>query len=290
MSALTTAPPTGVPASRGTLPTRRVLPALATAIIAICAAAAVYGIAVWTSPGQLVDQYVLDAVRRASATAHVPHLMTVDSVTDPRVWIGAALFAVIGSLVPAITGRVRLGTALWRAATLLAFPVLIVAIVRLLRDVVLVRPQLHSWIAETSNSAPSGHAAASTACVVVLIAAAPKWLRPVVAAIGGTWASVVAFGLIADGWHRPSDIVISVLIVIGLGSLLPDPYGESPAPWGTLGLRLTALLMTVIVTPLLVSLWYPEPRQVATAAGIAAVMSLALIVYRPCTYRSHGIR
>ena len=285
MSALATAPAPGVPTRRGSLPAPRILPAVLTAVFALAAAGAVYGIAVWTSAGQLVDQYVLDAVRRSSATAYVPHPLTVDSVTDPRVWIGAALCAIVGSLIPAISRQARLGPALAKTATLLLFPVVIVGLARYLRDGVLVRPRLHDWITETSNSAPSGHAAASSACVVVLIAASPKWLRPFVAAIGATWASVVAFGLIADGWHRPSDIVISVLIVIGLGALLPDPYTDSAAPWGALGLRFTAFLTTAVATPVLVAMWYPEHQQIAAAAGIGVAIALALTSYSPCAYR-----
>ncbi|WP_246007714.1 phosphatase PAP2 family protein [Gordonia oryzae] len=69
--------------------------------------------------------------------------------------------------------------------------------------------------------------AAVTSCVVVVITAAPTWLQPI---IGATWASVIGFGLIADGRHRPSDVVMSVLVVVCLGALLPDPWADSPPP------------------------------------------------------------
>ncbi|WLP92916.1 phosphatase PAP2 family protein [Gordonia sp. NB41Y] len=257
---------------------------IALAVIALVLAGGVYAVAIWTSFGQLVDQYVLDAVRSSSAVAHVPHLLTVDAVTDPKVWLVAAALAIAGSLIPGITGQSRIGPTLGRTAVLLAFPPVVILVVRFLRDVVLPRPQLHDWIVETSNSAPSGHTAAVMSCVVVLIAAAPKWLRPVVIALGGTWASVIAFGLIADGWHRPSDVVMSVLIVIGLGALLPDPHAATAAPRGIGVFSVLAVVASVVATPLLVGQSYADTRQVVTAAGIAVVVGLALLVYRPCAY------
>lgn len=287
---MATAPIRGVTTHGEPRPPSRLVVAVITTVVALGLAAAVYGIAVWTSGGQIVDQYVLDAVRRASAVAYVPRPLTVAFVTDPRLWVGAAALAAIGSGIPAIVGRARIGVALARTFALLVFPLIIVVLVRYLREYVLVRPQFHSWIEETSNSAPSGHAAAVSSCVVVLIAASPKWIRPVVAALGGSWAAVIAFGLVADGWHRPSDIVISVLIVIGLGALLPDPYSEFPTPRGAWAFSAAAVLATVIVTPLLVAQSYPDHRQILTAAGIAVVMGVALCGYRPCTYRSRAPR
>ncbi len=286
MSVLATTPPGDVTPRREVRRPTGLGAAVVTAVVALLLAAAVYGVAVRTSWGQLVDQYVLDAARRASAVAHVPHILTVQAVTDPRVWVIAAMLAVGGSVIPAVTGRTPVGVALVKTIALLVFPVIIVALTRYLRDGVLVRPQLHSWIAETSNSAPSGHAAAVTSCVVVLIAASPKWLRPIVVSLGATWASVIEFGLIADGWHRPSDVVISVLIVIGLGALLPDPWADSPTPRGSFMMRSLAFLITVIATPLLVGTSYGDPRQIATAVGIATVMGIALGGYRPCAYHS----
>ncbi|MGV9671519.1 phosphatase PAP2 family protein [Gordonia sp. NPDC003504] len=276
------APPEAEPRHDDARPSR-LWGAVVVAVVALALAGAVYWVAVWTSWGQIVDQYVLDAVRRLSAVAHVPYPVTVAVVTDVRVWFAAAVLVIVGSSLPTLTGRVRWGRSIATTATLLLFPLLIAVIARVLRDVVLIRPQLHDWILETSNSAPSGHAAAVTSCVVVLIAASPKWLRPFVIALGGTWASVITFGLIADGWHRPSDIVISVLIVIGLGALLPDPYAATPAPRGAIALRALAWVFTVISSAILVGTSYPEPRQIMTAVGIAAVIGLALGTYRPLT-------
>lgn len=262
-----------------------IIGAVMVAVGALTLATAIYGIAVWTSSGQLVDQYVLDAVRRASAVARVPYPVTVAVVTDPRLWCAVAVGVVVGAMLPAIQGRTRATRAAMSTAVLLAFPLLIVGLVRILRDVVLPRPHLHDWIAETSNSAPSGHAAATTACVVVLAAAAPTWLRPMVLALGGTWASVIAFGLVADGWHRPSDIVIAVLIVVGLGALLPDPHADAPPPRGAGLFRVGAWVFTVVCSAILVGASYPDTRQVVTSVGIAVVIGFALAVYRPHAYR-----
>lgn len=95
---------------------------------------------------------------------------------------------------------------------------------------------------------------------------------------------MIAFGLIADGWHRPSDVVMSVLIVIGLGALLPDPHAATAAPRGIGVFSVLAVVASVVATPLLVGQSYADTRQVVTAAGIAVVVGLALLVYRPCAY------
>ncbi len=51
-------------------------------------------------------------------------------------------------------------------------------------------------------------------------------------------------------------------------------------------MRSLAFLITVIATPLIVGTSYGDPRQIATAVGIATVMGIALGGYRPCAYRS----
>ncbi|MFT4125362.1 MAG: phosphatase PAP2 family protein [Gordonia sp. (in: high G+C Gram-positive bacteria)] len=260
----------------------------AIALGALLAAGAVYWIAIWTAPGQLVDQYVLDVMRYSPATGDLPHLLGIEAITDPRVWLVTALLGAAGALYGAVRGRLTVGAGLLRVGALLAFPPVIAALSRFLRDVVLVRPHLHDWIGETSNSAPSGHAAAASAAVVVLTAATAPRLRPVVLAFGATWVSVIGVGLIAAGWHRPSDVVISMLIVVGLGVGLPDPYGPAaPAAGGILG-RLGVVGTAVVATPLITATVYEGPRQVLTAAALAGLIGLGLALYRPCRYAGRG--
>jgi membrane-associated phospholipid phosphatase len=54
---------------------------------------------------------------------------------------------------------------------------------------------------------PSGHATASMTLALCLVAVAPARLRPLAAALGGTFALSVAYSLLVLGWHYPSDVM-----------------------------------------------------------------------------------
>ncbi|MFW0793381.1 phosphatase PAP2 family protein [Gordonia sp. CPCC 205515] len=266
-------------------PSRRVVAVRATAIaaVSIALAALVYYVAVQTSFGQLVDQKLFDLSRRAPVIDVMPAALNVEMVSNPALWI-------LGGLVVIVAAQIRVGSASRSSAgrivptlALLAFPPVVILIAQFLRDHVLLRPSFHDWIAETVNSAPSGHAAAVTAFAVVLVRAVPPQVRPLVIAATGAWAAVIEFGVLAVGWHRLSDVVISTLLVGGLGALLPDPHRGS----GRALPILTALgfLGVVVGAPLAVAMYYPAPEPVAVAAVIAFVVATMLVVGAPRTQR-----
>lgn len=255
---LTTSRPTR---ARSALPT---LPRIAGVVGAVLVAAGVYGLAVWTSPGQLVDQTILDLCRRLTPVTGIPRVLVPQVVSNPLLWL------VVGIVVVGLVAPTRRWGSL---AALVAFPPVTVVVVQFLRDHVLARPQLHDWITETTNSAPSGHAAAVTACAVVVMLATPRRFRPWVAALLGTWAAVIEFGLIAAGWHRPSDVIISTVLVVGVGCLLPDPHTGSRAShveW------LLAGVTVALAAPVLVAVYYPAGIAVATTVLVAGVVAVAI--------------
>ena len=239
-------------------------------------AAAVFAVAVWTRPGQRVDQWLLDVCRALPAVDDLPLPLTIDVVSHPALWIAVAASVVVLVQCRRFSSRTDARRGLASTAALLAFAPATVLVVQFLRDHVLTRPQLHSWIAETANSAPSGHAAAVTAVVVVLVLASPPLLRPYVGTLVGTWAAVLEFVIVAAGWHRPSDVIISTLLVVGAGMLLPDPWrgtvrGQAPR-WS-----LPIPLLITVSAPTVVANFYPTITQVAAAGAIAAVMSMAVL-------------
>lgn len=74
------------------------------------------------------------------------------------------------------------------------------------------RPRVHTLVAEPhTHSFPSGHAASSFACAVVLGAAAPRWRVPLYAL-----AALIAFSRVYVGVHFPLDVLAGAV----LGSLL----------------------------------------------------------------------
>ena len=233
----------------------RLWPALA----AIVVAAGIFGAAVWTSLGQLVDQLILDLVRSLGPITPVPTVLTPEFVDYPALWL--AVGVVVISLV-AVGLRTRpSGRQLWCFAALLAFPPVSIVAAQTLRDHVLSRPVLHEWITETTNSAPSGHAAAVTAMAAVLVLATPPRFRTWMLVASGSWAAAIEFGLIAAGWHRLSDVLISTILVAGAATLLPDPHRHAKpiraAGWMTLlpfVIPFAAVLFTAVYYPSLVAL------------------------------------
>ncbi|MFW0783469.1 phosphatase PAP2 family protein [Gordonia sp. CPCC 206044] len=216
---------TGFIAARSPLSLPRALMLMVTLF---AAAAGIFWVAVWTSPGQRIDQWLFDASRDLPALDGMPEVLDVAVVSDPLLWLVLAAVVVISVQIARARTHAGVGRGLAVTAALLVFPPIMIVVARVLRDDLLVRPHLHDWITQTENSAPSGHAAALTAAVVLLVLIVPPVLRPWVGLLGAAWIAVIDVGLITSGWHRPSDVLISSLLVVGAGVLLPDPW-RAPA-------------------------------------------------------------
>jgi undecaprenyl-diphosphatase len=75
------------------------------------------------------------------------------------------------------------------------------------------RPGVHALVKEPhSHSFPSGHAASSFACAVVLSAYAPRWRLPLY-----VLAVLIAFSRAYVGVHYPLDVFVGLLLGLGLG-------------------------------------------------------------------------
>jgi membrane-associated phospholipid phosphatase len=93
-----------------------------------------------------------------------------------------------------------------------------VVFVELLKDI-LPRPLLvdgPAWILR--NSFPSGSAAVAASMAVGAILVSPDRLRWVVVPVGATYAAIVGEAIQTTGWHRLSDTLGGVLIVIAVAS------------------------------------------------------------------------
>lgn len=246
---------------------------------AIAIGAVTYGVAVWTSLGQLIDQLILDFCRTLSSVTPVPAVLRPEFVDQPLLWVVIGCAVIGGASAPWWISGIRrpIRRELLCLATLLMFPPIAIIGARTLRDDVLTRPQLHSWITETTNSAPSGHAAAAMATAVVLILVTPRRFRMWTAVAVGTWVVVIDYGLIADGWHRVSDVVISTVLVAGVGALLPDPHAGRPAGSPRVWERWLPALI-VVAPVLVVATYYPSMFAIVTALGIAAVVATSVHV------------
>lgn len=227
------------------------------------AMAGVYLIAVQTSWGQARDQQAFLTLRGTGATADVPHVVGLGSVTDVRLWLVSVVLIV--------------GLGLWAGrrlsiVALLALPVVAILVTRFLRDDLLIRPDF-SGLSWAMNTFPSGHAAAAAGCVAAIVRAAPRRVAPILAVAGVGWLTLVSQDLMVWGWHRPSDLLGSILLAAALMHLVPGAGGGSAR-----GRALTAaaVALAAAVGPLA---WAVATDHLAVApVGLVAAAAMASLI------------
>lgn len=69
------------------------------------------------------------------------------------------------------------------------------------------------------NSFPSGHVTVVAAVAAGAVIVSPRQAQPAVAAAGLAAVAVMAVATLALGWHRPSDAVGAVAVVVGWAAL-----------------------------------------------------------------------
>ncbi|WP_430784300.1 phosphatase PAP2 family protein [Actinoplanes sp. G11-F43] len=69
------------------------------------------------------------------------------------------------------------------------------------------------------NSWPSGHATAAASAAFVLVLVFPRLMRGMVGLAGAAYVAIVSVATVWAEWHRPSDTIAALLIVLACGSL-----------------------------------------------------------------------
>ncbi|MEU4623855.1 phosphatase PAP2 family protein [Actinoplanes sp. NPDC023801] len=126
------------------------------------------------------------------------------------------------------------------------------------------RPLLDAFPAP--NSWPSGHATAAASAAFVLVLVFPRALRGTVGLVGAGYVAIVAVATVWAEWHRPSDVIAALLIVLACGCLAV--FGvrlrrNGPAPRIHLPNRLVMVALGAA-------------GVLATAAGIFGMVAVAL--------------
>jgi membrane-associated phospholipid phosphatase len=254
-----------------------------TALQALChvlAAALLFGgaalvgvVALTTETGQWLDELAF-----VQAQGAFPGLSTrAEQLLDSLPWVVGAVSAVC-LVVLAVRSR-RLAPAVTGAAVVLLSNLT----VQLLKRVLVEKPDLGIQEA-ASNSFPSGHTAAAAAAVAVVLLAAPARSRALVALLGAGATTATGVATLLNGWHRPSDVVASLLVVAGwaaLGGLVLRVTGpvERPVPGGGL-VALTAVLGAGALAVGLLPLWAALREMgggFAAMAGCAAILGVSLL-------------
>jgi membrane-associated phospholipid phosphatase len=269
------------PPARPTAAERRIAhPALrlwggALAFLALLAAT--YAAFVLTEPGQRLENLALEgSALRAEATRADS---TFGLATISVVSFGVAIVAV------ALVALLRRRPAMAVAAVVAMGGSAVLG--SLLKDV-LPRPELvegPAWLLR--NSFPSGHATVAAAVGVGILMVSPgrlRWVALPVAAIG---AAVIGQATQIAGWHRPSDAIGAVLLVLAVASaslaalaaggfVEPDPRGRVHSRIHV-GLFVSALLLLATAALMgLLPFLFPLLRAPNGAEGVFVHLGLSL--------------
>lgn len=166
---------------------------------------------VCTQTGQSYDEMVRSVLDTAMPQWLANTLIHPVVLQSAPTLIVSGVIALIGVVVALIRRR------WWLIGQMAVFGVLCYAASLLKR--ILPRP----FIIQTdalSNSAPSGHTLGAMACMVILLLAVPRAWRAWVALLGVLWTSFVGIAVVYGQWHRPTDVVMSMLLVTGIALLV----------------------------------------------------------------------
>ncbi len=187
-----------------TLGRRRARRMVLLAVVSAVLLAIVYLVAVHTEWGQRIDDAALDGRTTRVAVQNATSRL-LDTISIASLALGSAAIVVI-----ALMRR--------RPHLALAAGVIIVGsnvTTQLLKKVVLDRPNygLREDSHEMSNWFPSGHSTVAMALAVALVLVVSENTRPWAALGGLLYATAVGAGTVTAGWHRPSDVIGSYLVV-----------------------------------------------------------------------------
>ncbi|GEL47038.1 hypothetical protein CHO01_21540 [Cellulomonas hominis] len=207
----------------------RVAVALLVAVVAAVATWATWRVFVGTEHGQAVDQAALEG-------AHIgrTRLWEIAEPVLDVVSTGFLAAAVLACAVIAVVRR-RWGLALV-AAVVLGGANLSTRVLKLL---VLDRPELGHG--PEFNTLPSGHTTAAASVAVAVLLVVPPRARPWAAVLGAGYAGATGVSTLIGQWHRPSDVVAGLLVVLAWGALGcavlalgVDPAGDRQPPTAAL--------------------------------------------------------
>ena len=179
-------------------------PALFLFAALVCAAgvAATYWFFVRTTTGQLADESAFKEAELIRAGDDLPVISFLDNLPLISVFIAVIVVVFVTIL------RHRLSPAVIALGTFAAANISS----QLLKRAVLDRPD-RGVVTLDFNSLPSGHTTlAASAAAAVFLLSSPRW-RPLAALFGGSYAMLAGAATFLNLWHRPADVVASLLVV-----------------------------------------------------------------------------
>jgi membrane-associated phospholipid phosphatase len=203
MTALATHPGTPAPGA-GRPAYWRVASALALSALSAAGVAAIYLVFVRTSLGQHVDE----AAMRGAEVRHARVVTVLSNTLDGTSLLTLAAVALVAATIGLLRRRADLAVA---AGILVLGANLTTQALKLGLD----RPSLG---APGPNSLPSGHTTAAVSVAFALVLVLPYAARAALALAGTAYVTVIAVATVWAGWHRPSDTIAALLVVLAWGS------------------------------------------------------------------------
>ncbi|MGO1538574.1 MAG: phosphatase PAP2 family protein [Leucobacter sp.] len=241
--------------------------ALVFTVGALIAGITSYVIGVRSELGQQAEQTVLDASKFTTSPPAPLNLVSTPSVVIAIVLIAAFALAIHG---------VR------RAIIVAVVPTVAIIASQLLKQQFLERPGFLGI--EVTNTFPSGHMTVFAVVVAAAIWAVPATWRSIVGLLGAITLGIVAWQLLAYGWHRPSDVLGALsLAVLGfsLAALIAPTRSAGRAALGTAVrvILIVAIAGMIVVTLLALSLALMggSSRDLMLLAGEAGVVSASTL-------------
>lgn len=206
------APILPVGAWRGERPTPQVrtAPRVVAAVVALLAAVGVWltwRFFVGTAAGQRVDELAF-----LGATHGQGRLW---QVAEPVLDVVSVAFVVAGVGVAVLVAAARRRWVLALQVAVLVGGANVTT--QVLKHGVLDRPELLAgWTGP--NTLPSGHTTVAASVSVALLLVTPRAWRPVVALLGAAYTGATGVSTLVGQWHRPSDVVAALLVVLAWGA------------------------------------------------------------------------
>lgn len=171
----------------------------------------------WLSTHTVSGQEYDDEVYRnfASYLSELPGVGSVlGLLTISKLTIGVSCAIAVVAFVISVWRR-----RWWLLGQIIVYSLISLGI-ELLLKAALPRPDLVDTTSMHGNSAPSGHVMLASTAVIILVCAVPRVWRFVSSILGFLFVVAVGYSVINGGWHRPSDVVMSILISGSLALLM----------------------------------------------------------------------
>lgn len=189
----------------------RLVPRVVAALVAVVGLWGVW--ATWNTfvaseRGQHADQLALEGAARGQGVLW--------DLAEPVLGVVSNSFIGLGLAVAVVLALVR--GRWWLAAQVAILVGGANLTTQVLKHVVLDRPALLDIARADINTLPSGHTTVAASVAAGLLIAVPRRWRPLVAVAGAAYTAATGVSTLIGQWHRPSDVVAAILVVLAWGA------------------------------------------------------------------------